>query len=180
MPVRASPQVAAKSAKAVPLANLSVPRTAIALIEAPSASVATPVLKLPVAKLSPRPTGSTETIAIAANLASTTSTISSPTSASIDREVQLLETATQRLAEERKSSESFRSLRARLPATIDASNPAKAAIQSDIKAQVERHFERVRNLEDQVATHERNLENLRNNGRSFSSNAGSVNSLASR
>lgn len=77
--------------------------------------------------------------------------------AKITHQEQLLTTAKAQLAEEQRASESFRALRARLPAVIDQTNPAKAAIQNDIKKQVEQHFERIRNLQDQISQYEQNL-----------------------
>ena len=65
------------------------------------------------------------------------------------------------LAEQQNQSASFRAMRARLPTTIDQNDPARAAIQNDIKAQVELHFERIRGLQDQIAQREQNLAVLR-------------------
>ena len=76
--------------------------------------------------------------------------------AKINQQEQLLATARAQLVEEQRASESFRALRARLPAVIDQTNPAKAAIQNDIKTQVEQHFERIRNLQDQISQYEHN------------------------
>ncbi len=85
-------------------------------------------------------------------------TIASP---KFSQEEQLLAQLKARLVEEQNASASFRAMRARLPATIDQSNPEKAAIQNDIKAQVEQHFERIRNLQDQIAQREQILTALR-------------------
>jgi hypothetical protein len=81
--------------------------------------------------------------------------------ATIEREEQLLADANAQLTEERRASESFRKLRAGLAAKPDSTNPQAAAIKADIRAQVERHFERIRDLEDQVSMHQRNLEQYR-------------------
>jgi hypothetical protein len=62
------------------------------------------------------------------------------------------------LATERKQSDSMRALRASLTTTSDAQ---KTAANAEVRAQVERHFERVRDLQDQVAMHERNIADMR-------------------
>jgi hypothetical protein len=85
----------------------------------------------------------------------------------MEREEQLLAEAKTQLTEEKRASASFRSLRAGLAAKPDSSNPQAAAIKADIKAQVERHFERVRDLEDQVTMHQRNLDGLRQQARNM-------------
>jgi hypothetical protein len=78
-----------------------------------------------------------------------------------EKEEQLLASLKAQLAEQQNASASFRAMRARLPAIIDQSDPAKAAIQNDIKAQVEQHFERIRSLQDQIGQREQNLAALR-------------------
>ena len=78
-----------------------------------------------------------------------------------EKEEQLLATLKAQLAEQQNASASFRAMRARLPTTIDQSDPTKAAIQNDIKAQVEQHFERIRSLQDQITLREQNLVALR-------------------
>jgi Domain of unknown function (DUF4124) len=85
-------------------------------------------------------------------------TIASP---KFSQEEQLLAQLKARLVEEQNASASFRAMRARLPTTIDQSDPAKAASQNDIKAQVEQHFERIRSLQDQIAQREQALAVLR-------------------
>ena len=107
---------------------------------------------------------------------------SNPPPTKIDEEERQLAEAKGKLDDEQRTSASFRALRARLPATIDQSNPAKAAIQNDIKAQVEQHFERIRQLQDQISLHEQNLAALRQTPRAQGSNALSsvANSTASR
>jgi hypothetical protein len=62
------------------------------------------------------------------------------------------------LATERKQSDSMRALRASLTTSSDAQ---KTAANAEVRAQVERHFERVRDLQDQVAMHERNIADMR-------------------
>ena len=110
--------------------------------------------------------------------------ISTNQAARINQQEQLLATARAQLVEEQRASESFRALRARLPAVIDQTNPAKAAIQNDIKTQVEQHFERIRNLQDQISQYEHNQAALQpiSQMRALSSNAASaaVNTVASQ
>jgi hypothetical protein len=78
-----------------------------------------------------------------------------------EKEEQLLATLKAQLAEQQNRSASFRAMRARLPTIIDQSDAAKAAIQNDIKAQVEQHFERIRSLQDQITQREQSLAALR-------------------
>lgn len=92
--------------------------------------------------------------------ASTPSTLST-ISPKFEKEGQLLATLKAQLIEQQNQSASFRAMRARLPTTIDQSDPTKADIQNDIKAQVELHFERIRGLQDQIAQREQNLAVLR-------------------
>ena len=110
--------------------------------------------------------------------------ISTNQAARINQQEQLLATARAQLVEEQRASESFRALRARLPAVIDQTNPAKAAIQNDIKTQVEQHFERIRNLQDQISKYEHDQAALQpiSQMRAHSSNAASaaVNTVASQ
>lgn len=110
--------------------------------------------------------------------------ISTNQAARINQQEQLLATARAQLVEEQRASESFRALRARLPAVIDQNNPAKAAIQNDIKTQVEQHFERIRNLQDQISQYEHNQAAVQpiSQMRAHSSNAASaaVNTVASQ
>ena len=110
--------------------------------------------------------------------------ISTNQAARINQQEQLLATARAQLVEEQRASESFRALRARLPAVIDQTNPAKAAIQNDIKTQVEQHFERIRNLQDQISQYEHNQAAVQpiSQMRAHSSNAASaaVNTVASQ
>lgn len=89
---------------------------------------------------------------------STQSTLPAP---KFEKEEQLLASLKAQLAEQQNASALFRAMRARLPTTIDQSDPTKAAVQNDIKAQVEQHFERIRSLQDQITQREQNLAALR-------------------
>lgn len=149
---------------------------------APVRSAPDPVANLPVVKLSPNmlqgpaPASNTPTFAATPPAAAVASAAPSAETiaqqrrdelkakalaSAIEREEQLLAEAAAQLTEERRASESFRKLRAGLAAKPDSTNPQAAAIKSDIRAQVERHFERIRDLEDQVSMHQRNLEQYR-------------------
>jgi hypothetical protein len=73
----------------------------------------------------------------------------------ITGEERLLTEVKAQLALERRQSDSMRAMRTSMVAS--ANDPAKASTNAEIKTQVERHFERVRDLQDQVAMHERNI-----------------------
>lgn len=75
----------------------------------------------------------------------------------LDNEEQMLTEARTQLATEQKQTGTIRAMRAGLAAP-DASKPAVAP---EARAMVERHFERVRDLQDQIAAHERNVEEFR-------------------
>jgi len=74
---------------------------------------------------------------------------------------QMLAAAKARLAEEQKQSASIRAMRARFSNTAEAATAQKPLIAPELRAEIERHFERVRNLQDQVAMHENQLQGLR-------------------
>ncbi len=74
---------------------------------------------------------------------------------------QMLAAARARLAEEQKQSASIRAMRARFSNTAEAATAQKPLISPELRAEIERHFERVRNLQDQVAMHENQLQGLR-------------------
>ncbi len=78
----------------------------------------------------------------------------------IAREEKLLTAARGQLSDEKKNSESFRKLRVSLSSKSVTAGQLPA-VNAEGKAKVERHFERVRDLQDQVNMHERNLEGLR-------------------
>ena len=74
---------------------------------------------------------------------------------------QMLAAARARLAEEQKQSASIRAMRAQFSNTAEAATAQKPLIAPELRAEIERHFERVRNLQDQVAMHENQLQGLR-------------------
>jgi hypothetical protein len=145
--VKLSPREAAPADSGVQPGAITpaiAPATAITTAAAPITDTAPPVA---IAAMSPRDAEPrTKTI------------IASP---KFEQEEQLLQSLKARLLEEQNASASFRALRARLPATIDQSNPDQAAKQNEIKSQVEQHFERIRSLQDQIAQREQNLAVLR-------------------
>ncbi len=72
-----------------------------------------------------------------------------------------LEAARLALAEEQRRSGGIRTMRAAFAATALAVTPQKPLISPEVRAEIERHFERVRNLQDQVAMHESSIATLR-------------------
>lgn len=72
-----------------------------------------------------------------------------------------LEAARLALAEEQRRSGSIRTIRAAFAATALAVTPQKPLVSPEVRAEIERHFERVRNLQDQVAMHESSIATLR-------------------
>ena len=65
------------------------------------------------------------------------------------------------LAEEQRRSGEIRTLRASFSATALTATAQKPLISPEARAEIERHFERVRNLQDEIAMHEGNLAALR-------------------
>lgn len=63
-------------------------------------------------------------------------------------------------AEQRRSGE-IRTMRASFAVNAAAATPQKPLISAEARAEIERHFERVRNLQDEVAMHEDNITALR-------------------
>lgn len=74
---------------------------------------------------------------------------------------KMLAAARAQLAEEQKQSASIRAMRARFSNSADTATAQKPLIAPEMRAEIERHFERVRNLQDQVAMHENQLQGLR-------------------
>ena len=79
----------------------------------------------------------------------------------LQTEEQMLVSARSKLDEEQKLSGSIRAMRASFSATAEAVTPQKPLVSPETRAEIERHFERVRNLQDQVSMHENHLNNLR-------------------
>lgn len=79
----------------------------------------------------------------------------------LQTEERLLNAAKSKLEEEQKSSGNVRAMRASFAATNEAVTAQKPLISPEVRAEIERHFERVRNLQDQVAMHENHLHALR-------------------
>ena len=79
----------------------------------------------------------------------------------LQTEEQLLVSAKTKLTEEQSISGSIRAMRASFSATAEAATLQKPLITPETRAEIERHFERVRNLQDQVAMHENHLQTLR-------------------
>ena len=80
----------------------------------------------------------------------------------IDAELKLLSEAKVRLAEEKNASVGVRAIKASFNAALRPSESSPAPIiPAEARAKVERHFERIRDLQDQIAMHEKNLADLR-------------------
>ena len=79
----------------------------------------------------------------------------------IQAEEKSLDGARSALTGEQRRSGELRAMRASLSATTVTATPQKALISPDVRADIERHFERVRNLQDEVAMHEGNIAVLR-------------------
>lgn len=79
----------------------------------------------------------------------------------LQTEEQMLSAARSKLAEEQKNSSSIRAMRASFSPTAEAATAQKPLISPEMRTEIERHFERVRNLQDQVAMHENHLQGLR-------------------
>lgn len=79
----------------------------------------------------------------------------------IQAEEKSLEAARAALAEEQRRSAEMRSMRASFAATAVGATPTKPLISPEIRAEIERHFERVRNLQDEVKMHEGSITTLR-------------------
>ena len=80
----------------------------------------------------------------------------------IDTELKLLSGAKARLAEEKKVSDGVRAIKASFNTALRPSESSQGPIiPAEARAKVERHFERVRDLQDQIAMHEKNLADLR-------------------
>lgn len=75
----------------------------------------------------------------------------------IDAEEQMLSEARTQLAMEQKQTGNIRAMRA----SLASSETNKTVPNAETKALVERHFERVRDLQDQISRHERSLDELR-------------------
>ena len=80
----------------------------------------------------------------------------------IDTELKLLLEAKAQLAEEKNASDGVRAIKASFNTALRTSDLSqRPIIPAEVRAKVERHFERVRDLQDQVAMHEKNLADLR-------------------
>ncbi|MEP7156664.1 MAG: hypothetical protein ABI905_12875 [Betaproteobacteria bacterium] len=79
----------------------------------------------------------------------------------LQTEENLLSASKSKLDEERQLSNGIRAMRASFAATTESVTPQKPLMTPETRAEIERHFERVRNLQDEVAMHENNLNGLR-------------------
>ena len=65
------------------------------------------------------------------------------------------------LAEEQRRSGDIRTKRASFAATTQTATPQKPLISPEVRAEIEQHFERIRNLQDELSVHEGNIAALR-------------------
>ena len=79
----------------------------------------------------------------------------------IQAEEKSLDAARAALADEQRRSNEVRTMRASFAATATSATPTKPLISPEVRAEIERHFERVRNLQDQVSMHENSIGSLR-------------------
>ena len=80
----------------------------------------------------------------------------------IQAEEKSLDAARAALADEQRRSSEVRTMRASFAATAISATPTKPLISPEVRAEIERHFERVRNLQDQMSMHESSIASLRN------------------
>jgi Domain of unknown function (DUF4124) len=139
------------AAAAMPASTFAAPET-VTDNRAPQFTAALAPVMEPAATLAPAP--APEAIAQAKREDARKKMVMS----TIADEERILGEVKELLATERKQSDSMRALRASLTTTSDAQ---KTAANAEVRAQVERHFERVRDLQDQVAMHERNIADMR-------------------
>lgn len=76
-------------------------------------------------------------------------------------EEDMLAAARAKLSEEQRGSGNYRAMRASFAATPEAVTAQRPLIAPDKRAEIESHFERIRNLQDQVSMHESHLRELR-------------------
>lgn len=79
----------------------------------------------------------------------------------IQAEEKSLSNARAALSEEQRRSSEIRTMRASFSATAQTATTQKPLISPETRTEIERHFERIRNLQDQVAMHEGNISALR-------------------
>ena len=79
----------------------------------------------------------------------------------VQSEEQMLAAAKSALDEEQKNNGQVRAMRASFSTSAATATLQKPLVAPEIRAEIERHFERVRNLQDQIAMHENTLQNLR-------------------
>ena len=65
------------------------------------------------------------------------------------------------LAEEQRRSGEIRTMRGSFSTTAQSATAQRPLISPEVRTEIERHFERIRNLQDQVAMHEGNIGALR-------------------
>jgi hypothetical protein len=79
----------------------------------------------------------------------------------VQAEEDMLVAARGKLSEEQQGSGNYRAMRASFAASPEAVTSKRPLINPETRAEIERHFERIRNLQDEVAMHENHLRELR-------------------
>ena len=160
--------VPAPAPRAIPVAKVtSVPSPNFLLASAPAISTAAAPLAVPaVAAVDPAPALAAPTMMAALDTGEKaqlrrTEVRQRILQSEIQVEEKSLGEARWALAEEQRRSSEIRAMRASFSATAVSATPAKPLISPVVREEIERHFERVRNLQDQVAMHEGNIAELR-------------------
>ena len=157
------------TARAIPVAKvISVPSSpAYAISASPGAFTATPVAVnlSPVIAVVPAPASTPVTIAALDTSDKAQQRRMDVRQRILQSEIQAEEKslgeARVALGDEQKRSREVRMMRASFALTAVTVTPQKPLISPEVRAEIERHFERVRNLQDQVAMHEGNIAALR-------------------
>lgn len=71
-----------------------------------------------------------------------------------------LASARAKLDEEQKNSSNVRLMRASFSPNAEGATPQKPLISKETRTEIERHFERIRNLQDQIAMHDKRIQDL--------------------
>ncbi len=79
----------------------------------------------------------------------------------LQTEEKLLKDARTQLESEQRDSDNIRALRATHATSEETRTNSKPVMTAEIRQYIERHFERIRNLQDQVATLEGSIDTLR-------------------
>ena len=160
-------QASAPAARATPVAKVtSVPSPSFAANTAPAAFAAAPIAAVatvvpaaaPPTMIAALDTGDRQQERAQQRLADARQRL---LQSGIEAEEKSLDAARAALADEQRRSSEVRTMRASFAATATSATPTKPLISPEVRAEIERHFERVRNLQDQVSMHENSIASLR-------------------